>query len=130
MTFLLSKSKTAKIQKFLEVIQSLDRVINKYVVKGLSKFAAVVPEEKHSRLFLWYGKNSLKIITQKIAKFVLNISKDINKLFPESVASLGPAGKNEKTGVNFSIQELRQHIIILEALTVYFTFSLYFKDQI
>ena len=63
MTFLLSKSKTAKIQKFLEVIQSLDRVINKYVVKGLSKFAAVVPEEKHSRLFLWYGKNSLKIIT-------------------------------------------------------------------
>ena len=130
MTFLLSKSKTAKIQKFLEVIQSLDRVINMYVVKGLSKFAAVVPEEKHSRLFLWYGKNSLKIITQKIAKFVLNISKDINKLFPESVASSGPAGKNEKTGVNFSIQELRKHIIILEALTVYFTFSLYFKDQI
>ena len=57
MTFLLSKSKRVKIQKFLEVIQSLDSVINIDVAKGLSKFAAVVPEEKHSRLFLWYAKN-------------------------------------------------------------------------
>ena len=53
----LSKSKSAKILEFSEVIQSSDRVITKETAKHLRIFEAALSTVKYGRLFLWHLQN-------------------------------------------------------------------------